>query len=34
MYQPENLKRRREELGLRQIDVAEAIGISKQSYFA
>ena len=34
MYQPEKLKRRRTEIGLRQIDVAEAIGISKQSYFA
>ena len=34
MYQPEKLKRRRTELGLRQVDVAEAIGISKQSYFA
>lgn len=34
MYQPEKLKRRREALGLRQVDVAQAIGISKQSYFA
>lgn len=34
MYQPEKLKARREALGLRQIDVAERLGISKQSYFA
>lgn len=34
MYQPEKLKLRREALGLRQVDVAQAIGISKQSYFA
>lgn len=29
MYQPEKLKRRRAEFGLRQVDVAEVIGISK-----
>lgn len=34
MYQADKLKARREELGLKQIDVAERLGISKQSYFA
>ncbi|WP_438466056.1 LexA family transcriptional regulator [Streptococcus pluranimalium] len=34
MYQSEKIKKRREELGLKQIQVAEQLGISKQSYFA
>lgn len=34
MYQADKLKARREELGLKQIEIAEQLGISKQSYFA
>lgn len=34
MYYPEKLKQRRQELGLKQTEIAKKLGISKQSYFA
>ncbi len=34
MYYPEKLRQRRQEMHLKQTDVAEAVGVSKQSYFA
>ncbi|KAF1125867.1 LexA family transcriptional regulator [Streptococcus agalactiae] len=33
MYQPDKLKKKREELGLEQQELAELIGVSKQAYF-
>lgn len=34
MYYPEKLKQRRQELGLKQTEIAKKLEISKQSYFA
>lgn len=34
MYYPEKLKQHRQELGLKQTEIAKKLGISKQSYFA
>lgn len=34
MYQPTKLKDKRLELGLKQVEIANRLGITKQSYFA